>query len=150
MGIYEALNELVIIQKSIVTNKPDFQEQFQIKEAYPTVPPADNLLPTTPCMINSWSVAPIIQQGGLVEQAFDIRMQLFIRNAKQDVGAMIANAFWDAFVAKFVTIEGKLLNGTIAQSTLSGGTPTLVGWERAGGPFVGLDMHLDITIKLFF
>jgi len=149
MGIAAALNALVEIQESISIVLPSGEPE-RVKKAYKTVPAESDMLPTTPCVINIWSADPLIESSGLVEIFYDVRMQLFIRNAKQDVGADIANLFWDAFVAKFVTLDGKTLMGNISHSTLSGGSPTLVGWERAGGPYVGLDMHLNLSTKQFF
>lgn len=155
MGIRQALKALVIIQESIAISENDRLDipgleidEAKIQKAFRTVPSRDESgLPTTPCIINTWTVQNTLRSSGLLETIYDIHMQLFIDNADQDIAADIAGAFWDAINLSFDTVEGMTLNGTISHSNLTGGTPTLVGLPWGGKPYTGLDMHLQIFIK---
>lgn len=154
MGIKQALDALVIIEESIFIPE-DVRlsiegltvEDAKIKKAYRTIPKESDSINDPPAILNIWSASEVLRSSGLLETIYNINMQLFILDTGQDRAADIANAFWDAINAKFDTVVGMTLNGAISHSNLSGASPTLVGWNKFGGPFIGLNMYLEIFIK---
>jgi hypothetical protein len=74
-----------------------------------------------------------------------VEMQFFARQIDLPNAAEVATAFMpkimDAFDADVT------LGGTVTDSALRGGTPTLARLERGDLFYLGLDLFLDLTMK---
>lgn len=156
MGLLQALQALAEIEESIFIPE-DVRETIEgltvegakIQKAYVIVPDENDSMPTTPAFQNIYSVLDTRRTPGLLETDYNVNMQLYIRDAGQGRSSLIATAFWDAINAKFDTSAVITLNGTVSNSqALVGANPTIVGWQKSGGPFVGLNLNLQFTIKL--
>lgn len=155
MSLLEAMRALQEIERSIFIPESVREtiegltvEGAQIQDAYLTVPDESVGFPTVPCFQNIPTVSEIRRTSGLLETDYNVNIQLFIRDSQQARGSLIALAFWDAINIKFDVAETITLNGTVSNSqALTGASPTLVGWQKSGGPFVGLNLNLQFTIK---
>lgn len=147
MGIRAATLEVnaILGSLSIVQPKP-----MDIKKVYVHVPREGETLNSTPAWISTYTFQGLTKNpGGWIETTWDIRMQLAVKDANQDSSSDIATAFMDEVVRAFSIPDGahQTLNGSVSNHELTGGSPTLVGWTWAGGPYVGLDLHLTAHIK---
>lgn len=156
MGLLQALQALRAIELAItipedvrLTIEGLSEDGAKIQEAYLTIPDESIATPTVPCFLNIYTVLDTRRTSGLLETDYNVNIQLLVRDSQQGRGALIATAFWDAINAAFDTAAVITLNGTVSNSgSLVGANPTLVGWAKSGGPFVGLNLNLGFTIKL--
>lgn len=141
MGIRSILDGINRIQSELVVpaNTLDNQDDpIRINRVYKTVPHQAEHLEAN-CWINTYTLLPIVRTG-FWETVFNIRMQLFIEESDIDRAADIANAFLDVTLTAFNTHID--IFGSVSHHNLSGRSPTLVGVERDGRTYVGLDLEI--------
>lgn len=141
MNIRSALDNLIVIQAALSITSPD---SISIDRAYKFFPDRDSALPDTPCFINSWSLTGEDRRVSLRDARFTVHMQLFIDDADLDVGADIASAFLEAIMDALDADVS--LGGTVTNTDLRGGDPTLGLLDWAGQGYVGLNLFLDLQM----
>lgn len=122
-----------------------------VRQVWPYTPPARIMI--DPPSIIFWHdlTDAKFEPGGMVEQQYNIHLQLFATKAdvEANVGAAIALAFLDAIftrISAHVTLEGvaQVVRG-MRGGNQEGGTLTV--FTRNAIPYVGLDLILPITLK---
>lgn len=145
MGIRAAVRAVIEIERGISITEP---RQLSIKQHYNYLPRQNEELNSCPCTLHNWTLVEIMKNpGGWYESVWDIRIQLAIDTNEQDLAADEATAFMDAFVIAFSNTANATLSSTVSNHTLTGASPTLVGLNWGGKPYVGLDLHLQVNIK---
>ena len=142
MDIRSALDQIVVIQGGLSITSP---VTASVKKAYKYVPKASVALPDNPAWTNDWSLTSLERFVSFRVQNYTVHSQLFVQDADIDRAADIASAFLDKFIT---ALDADIsLSQTVTQHTLRGGNPTLVGLERAGQIYIGLDLFLDLEMK---
>lgn len=144
MGISAALDALNEIQAGLAITSPIVES---IKRVYKYMPNQSESINDCPCFVNTWTLLPVLRMPSLRETEYDVRMWLVVKDMNQSRAADIATAFMDQILTVFDT--NLTLGGTVSHHDLMGGTPTLIGFDWAGGPYVGLDLHLHMYLKDF-
>lgn len=135
------LDHLVFLQSGLSIASP---VAAAVKRAYRLAPNRADALTDLPCWLNAWTLARTDRTFDGLTQYYTVRMQLFVDDADSDRGAAIATAFHDAFVAAWNADTG--LGGTVDNSVLRGGTPTICLLDWGGRSYPGLDLMLDVEL----
>jgi len=142
MDIRSALDRIIVIQDGLAITDPITAD---VKKAYKYVPRANVILTDVPAFTNAWTLTSLERFIGYRIQNYTVHMQLFVEDANIDQAADIASSFHKELID---ALDADIaLNNTVTQHSLRGGNPTLVGLERAGKIYIGLDLFLDLEMK---
>lgn len=140
-SIRTVLDRIVTIQSGLTITTP-ITEAIAVAHKYP---PRPNDALDAPCFMNSWELTQY-DRGMLRQRIYQVRMQLFIKDAENDVAGDIATAFSEKLQ---IALDNDL--------TLSiAGVPTCSLWRDLRGgvrllewsavSYVGLDMFMDVVL----
>ena len=142
MDIRSALDRIIVIQGGLSITSPSTEN---VKKAYKYVPRANVILTDVPAFTNEWTLASLERFVSFRIQNYTVHMQLFVEDADIDRAADIASSFHKELID---ALDADIaLSNTVTQHSLRGGNPTLVGLERAGRMYIGLDLFLDLEMK---
>jgi hypothetical protein len=142
MDIRSALDRIIAIQDGLAITDPIAED---VKKAYKYVPRANVTLTDVPAFTNEWTLTSLDRFVSFRIQNYTVHMQLFVEDADIDRAADIASSFHKELID---ALDADIaLNNTVTQHSLRGGNPTLVGLERAGKIYIGLDLFLDLEMK---
>lgn len=140
-SIRTTLDRIVTIQGGLTITAPISEH---IAKAYKYPPPGKNAL-DTPCFMNSPELTQY-DRGMLRQRIYQIRMQLFVKDADPDVAGDIAVAFGDKLS---IALDNDL---TLAIA----GVPSCTLWRNLRGgvrllewnqiPYIGLDLFMDVVL----
>lgn len=145
MNIRNALTNLIVIEAGLTITVPLTRA---VVKAWPYFPPQTIVFSGIPAWTNSWDLTREERHpGGFREQFYTIHMQFYAAEIgiEQDMGADIATAFMDKLLT---ALDADItLGDTITDHIIRGGSPTLAVLERAGKPYIGLDLFMDAILK---
>ena len=144
MDIVTALGALASVQSAITITSP---LNIGIRRVYIVPPNSQTQLTDLPCWINGWTLTGVRRKttGGVIDQSYTIHSQLYVEDASIERACLIASAFLQPFIIALQRNIG--LSGTVAESNLRGGDPTLALLERGGKGYPGLDLFIDVVLR---
>jgi len=113
--------------------------------AWKYMPAQEAVLPDGITWANVWTLTDISYQPSNQVEHYDVNVKLYIKDADVERAADIATAFYQAFLNALG--QSLTLGGTVKSHEMHGGDPTLAGLSRGGMSYMGLDLHLLLTLE---